>query len=113
MCDLALVRVNEAREGLPGPRLCLVIWRDVANPTDVRYYLSNTPEETTEAELARLLGMRWPMELTFEQGKQEVGLDAYEVRSWQGWHHHMLMVMLAHHFLVWVRLLLNVLHHPD
>ena len=105
VCDVVMVRVNEAREGLPGPRLWLVIRRNVADPTDVRYYLSNAPEETTEAELARMLGMRWPVELTFEQGKQEVGRDAYEVRSWQGWHHHMLMVMLAHHFLVWVRLL--------
>jgi SRSO17 transposase len=105
VCDVVMVMVTEARDGLPGPRLWLVIRRNVAEPTDVRYYLSNAPEETTEAELARMLGMRWPVELTFEQGKQEVGLDAYEVRSWQGWHHHMLMVMLAHHFLVWVRLL--------
>lgn len=105
VCDVVMVRVTEARDGLPSPRLWLVIRRNVADPSDVRYYLSNAPEETTEAELARMLGMRWPVELTFEQGKQEVGLDAYEVRSWQGWHHHMLMVMLAHHFLVWVRLL--------
>ena len=102
--DVVMVRVTEAREGLPGPRLWLVIRRNVADPSDVRYYLSNAPETTTEAELARLLGMRWPIELTFEQGKQEVGLDDYEVRSWQGWHHHLVMVMLAHHFLVWVRL---------
>jgi SRSO17 transposase len=102
--DVAMVRVTEARDGLPGPRLWLVIRRNVANPSDVRFYLSNAPETTTEAELARLLGMRWPVELTFEQGKQEVGMDDYEVRSWQGWHHHMVMVMLAHHFLVWVRL---------
>lgn len=102
--DVAMVRVTEVRDGLPGPRLWLIIRRNVADPTDVRYYLSNAPEATTETELARMLGMRWPVELTFEQGKQEVGLDAYEVRSWQGWHHHMLLVMLAHHFLVWVRL---------
>jgi len=102
--DVAIVRVTEARDGLPGPRLWLVIRRNVADPTDVRYYLSNAPETTMETELARLLGMRWPVELTFEQGKQELGLEDYEVRSWQGWHHHMLMVMLAHHFLVWVRL---------
>lgn len=25
------------------------------------------------------------------------------VRSWQGWHHHMVMVMLAHHVLLGVR----------
>lgn len=105
VCDVVLVRVTEARDGLPGPRLWLVIRRNVADPTDVRYYLSNAAEETTEADLARMLGMRWPVELTFAQGKQEVGLDSYEVRSWQGWHHHMLLVMLAHHFLVWVRLL--------
>ena len=105
VCDVVMMRVREARDGLPGPQLWLVIQRNVGDPSNVGYYLSNAPEETSEAELARLLGMRWPVELTFEQGKQEVGLDAYEVRSWQGWHHHMLLVMLAHHFLVWVRLL--------
>jgi SRSO17 transposase len=103
VCEVVMVRVTEAREGLPGPRVWLIIRRNVADPSDVRYYLSNAPDTTTAAELARMLGMRWPVELTFEQGKQEVGLDAYEVRSWQGWHHHMTMVMLAHHFLVWVR----------
>ena len=30
-------------------------------------------------------------------------MDQYETRSWLGWHHHMTLVMLAHHFLVWVR----------
>lgn len=104
VCDVAIVRVTEARDGLPGPRLWLIIRRNVADPSDVRYYLSNAPETTTETELARMLGMRWPVELTFEQGKGEVGMEDYEVRSWQGWHHHMVLVMLAHHFLVWVRL---------
>jgi SRSO17 transposase len=102
--DVAMVRVTEARDGLPSSRLWLVIRRNVADPSDVRYYLSNAPETTPEAELARLVGMRWPVELTFEQGKGEVGMEDYEVRSWQGWRHHMVMVMLAHHFLVWVRL---------
>lgn len=58
VCDVVIVRVTEARAGLPGPRLWLVIRRNVADPSDVRYYLSNAPEETTEAELARMLGMR-------------------------------------------------------
>jgi SRSO17 transposase len=105
--DVAMVRVTEARDGLPSSRLWLIIRRNVADPSDVRYYLSNAPETTTAAELARMLGMRWPVELTFEQGKQEVGMDEYEVRSWQGWHHHMVLVMLAHHFLVWVRVALK------
>ncbi len=59
------------------------------------------------AELVRLSGMRWPIETTFEEGKGEVGLDQYETRSWAGWHHHMLLVCLAHHFLVRLRVQLN------
>ena len=58
VCDTVMVRVTEARAGLPGPRLWLVIRRNVADPSDLRYYLSNAPEDTPAAELARMLGMR-------------------------------------------------------
>lgn len=101
--DVAFVRVNEARNGLPGPRQWLIIRRNVGDPTIVKFYLSNAPETLETACLARMCGMRWPIELTFEIGKDELGMDQYETRSWQGWHHHMVLVMLAHHFLVWVR----------
>ncbi len=37
----------------------------------------------------------------------ELGLDHYEVRGWVGWHHHVTMTMLAHHFLVRVRVRLG------
>ena len=67
------------------------------------YDLSNAPETLEPACLARMCGMRWPIELTFEVGKDELGMDQYQTRSWLGWHHHMVLVMLAHHFLVWVR----------
>jgi SRSO17 transposase len=103
VCDFAFVRVSECRQGLPGPRLWLVLRRNVASPSEVKYYFSNAPEEIDTLELVRMSGMRWPVELSFEEGKQELGMDQYETRSWLGWHHHMLLVMLAHHFLVWVR----------
>jgi SRSO17 transposase len=103
VCDLAFVRVNEARDGLPGPRQWLIIRRNLDDPTIVKFYLSNAPETLETACLARMCGMRWPIELTFEVGKDELGMDQYETRSWLGWHHHMVLVMLAHHFLVWVR----------
>jgi hypothetical protein len=44
------------------------------------------------------------IEIIFEEDKGELRLEHYETRSWLGWHHHMLLVALAHHFLV--RLLL-------
>jgi SRSO17 transposase len=103
VCDFAFVRISEARQGLPGPRVWLVIRRNVADPSEVKFYFSNAPETIESLELVRMSGMRWPVELTFEEGKEELGMDQYETRSWLGWHHHMLLVMLAHHFLVWVR----------
>ncbi|MBI1324084.1 IS701 family transposase, partial [bacterium] len=42
---------------------------------------------------------RWAIESAFEQAKQEVGLDDYEVRSWDGWHRHITLALLAHAFL--------------
>jgi SRSO17 transposase len=103
VCDFAFVRITEMRQGLPGPRLWLVIRRNVADPSVVKFYFSNAPETIAALELVRMSGMRWPVELTFEEGKDELGMDQYETRSWVGWHHHMVLVMLAHHFLVWVR----------
>jgi hypothetical protein len=32
-------------------------------------------------------------------GKNEVGLDNYQVRTWDAWHRHITMSMLAHTFL--------------
>jgi len=103
VCDFAFVRVTEARAGLPGPRVWLVIRRNVDDPSVVKFYLCNAPEEIDTGRLVRMSGMRWPIELTFEVGKDELGMDQYETRSWLGWHHHMTLVMLAHQFLVWVR----------
>ena len=45
--------------------------------------------------LGRVGAMRWPIETEFETEKGETGLDEYEVRSWQGWHHHITLVLLA------------------
>ena len=44
-------------------------------------------------------GRRWSIEQCFEESKSEVGMDHYEVRTYEGWHHHILVSMLAHFFL--------------
>ena len=53
--------------------------------------------------LARVAGRRWAVEEAFAQGKGEVGLDEYEVRSWVGWHRHMTLAMAALALLVLTR----------
>ena len=104
VCDFAFLRVLESRTGLPGPELWLVIRRNLDNPAELKFYFSNAPADTPLLELVRLSGLRWPIEIIFEEGKGELGFDHYETRSWLGWHHHLLLVSLAHHFLVHLRL---------
>jgi SRSO17 transposase len=101
--EFAFLRVVESRGGLPGPDLWLVIRRKVNDPAELKFYFSNAPIVTPLLELVRLSGMRWPVEIIFEEGKGELGFDHYETRSWLGWHHHLLLVALAHHFLVHLR----------
>jgi SRSO17 transposase len=104
VCDFACSRVSEVREGLPGPEVWLIIRRNLANPAVLKFYFSNAPATTPLLEFVRLSGMRWPIEIIFEEAKGEVGFDHYEMRSWLGWHHHMLLASLAHHFLVRLRI---------
>ncbi len=111
VCDFAFVRVTESRANLPGPAVWLIIRRNLEDPSEVKFYFSNAPVTTPLVEFVRLSGMRWPIETIFEEAKGEVGFDHYEMRSWLGWHHHMLLVALAHHFLVRLRVRFQ-LHAP-
>jgi SRSO17 transposase len=104
VCDFAFLRVSESRANLPAGELWLIIRRNLADPTVIKYYFSNAPADTPLSEFVRISGMRWPIETIFEEAKGEVGFDHYEMRSWLGWHHHMLLVSLAHHFLLRLRI---------
>jgi SRSO17 transposase len=83
----AIRRIVTVRDGLPGPDACLVLRHSVSDTPELKTYLSNAPGDTPHAEFARVAGMRWP-----------VGL---------GWHHHMTLCILSHHFLVRLQLQLK------
>jgi SRSO17 transposase len=104
VCDFACLRVFEVRDGLPGPESWLIFRRNIADPTEIKFFFSNAPAEIDPLELVRISGMRWPVEIIFRAGKVEVGFDHYELRSWLGWHHHMFFAFLAHLFLVRMRI---------
>jgi SRSO17 transposase len=103
-CEFAFLRVMESRGNLPTTELWLILRRNLDDPSIIKYYFSNAPAKTPLNEFVRISGMRWPIETIFEEAKGEVGLDHYEMRSWLGWHHHMLLVALAHHFLIRLRI---------
>jgi SRSO17 transposase len=99
VADFLALRVTAVRDGLPGPEVWLVLRRSIETG-EIKYFLCNAPAETALSTLVRIAGLRWPIETCFEEGKQYLGMGDYEVRSWRGWHHHMTLCILAHHFLV-------------
>lgn len=105
--DFAFLRVTRTRRGgRPGPEPAAawaVFRRGLGDAPETKIFLTNAPASCPTRELARVSGMRWPIEIAFAEAKGEVGMDHYEVRTWRGWHHHMTQTFLAHHFLTWVR----------
>jgi SRSO17 transposase len=80
------------------PLWLLVEWpEDEAAPT--KFWFANLPEDASLLSLVRLAKIRWWIEQGYQQLKDELGLDHYEGRTWQGWHHHVTMTMLAFGFL--------------
>jgi SRSO17 transposase len=82
----------------------LLVRRSTDDPEDLGFYQAYGPEGTSVEELVRICQERWAVEECFAEAKGEVGLDHYEVRRWDAWHRHITLCLLAHAFLVVVRL---------
>lgn len=100
LCDWARIPLGEAREER---QRWLLFRRGVSDPTEVAYYVVSGPEKSSLEEIVRVAGTRWAIEESFECAKGEVGLDHYEVRSWDGWYRHITLAMFAHAYLTVVR----------
>ena len=99
--EVAMLRVAEERDGLPGAERWLFIRR--YDDGHLKYALSNAPADIPFKELVRASTLRWPIEQCFQEGKGQLGMDHYEHRSWPAWHRHMLFVFLAGLFLLDLR----------
>jgi SRSO17 transposase len=64
-----------------------------------KYYLSNLPADIPLKQLAGAIKARWAGKQAHQLLKEELGLDHFEGRSWQGLHRHCLMCMIALAFL--------------
>lgn len=86
-----------------GMRHWLLVRRDPDDSDANRYWLAYGPAETTSTELVRVCDVRWQIEECFAQAKGEVGMDHYEVRTWEAWHRFITLCLLAHALLVVLR----------
>jgi SRSO17 transposase len=81
------------------------IWVYIRKHEDgkIKYFISNYPSETPISKLDRLATARWSIEQCFQECKSYLGMTHYETRSYQAWHKHMLLVMIAHLFVTIMR----------
>jgi SRSO17 transposase len=77
----------------------LLIRRSQSSPDELRAYICFAPVGTPKQKLAEVAGTRWTVETSFKESKGEVGLDQYEVRSYDGWYRHITFACIALAFL--------------
>ena len=90
-------------ENAPPEKRLLIIKeeKDKNKKKKLKFSLSNFKlEETSWEELAWMQSQRFWVEQSFRNAKTELGMDDYQLRKWQGWYHHMALVLMAMNFLV-------------
>ena len=88
---------DKGQQHLPGDEAWLI--GEHRTSGEKKYYLANLPAGTDLRTLAATIKARWICEQAHQQLKEELGLDHFEGRSWQGLHRHALMTMIAYAFL--------------
>jgi SRSO17 transposase len=90
-------------DGLPGEPMHLVVARNVLDPVEVKFFVSNAPPGTPVRKLLLVGFSRWPVERCFEDQKSEIGLDQYEGRRYQGLKRHLILSCVSYLFLTRMR----------
>ncbi|HEV3256977.1 MAG TPA: IS701 family transposase [Gemmataceae bacterium] len=101
-CKHTFLTIKDAN-GLPGQRLHLVIARNVLDPEEIKFFVSNAPLETGVSTLLRVAFSRWRVERCFQDDKSEIGLDQYEGRRYRGLQRHLVLSAVSYLFLAQVR----------
>ncbi len=93
--------VQSKRGRANGPQETLLVLRERQADGTLKhdYYLSNAPFTTPLMEFARVAKAEHRIEECLQRGKGEAGLSDYEVRTWEGWHHHQTLALIATWFL--------------
>jgi SRSO17 transposase len=79
----------------------LVVFREQQGDGSYKhdYLLSNAAITTPVEEFARVFKAEHRIEESLKRAKKEAGLADYQVRTWEGWHHHQTLSLLATWFL--------------
>ena len=99
----AALRIRTAQEHgrgwPPGDEQWLLCEWPKGELAPTKFYLSTLPPRTTIKKLVQFAKLRWRVERDYQEMKGEVGLDHWEGRTWNGFHHHVALCAVAHGFL--------------
>jgi SRSO17 transposase len=95
------VKVVESRNGMPGKDVWL--YMRMLEDGSVKFALCNESMDATPEKIRIPALMRWSIEQCFNECKDYLGIDHYELRSWTGWRRHILLTLIAHLFIIKLR----------
>jgi SRSO17 transposase len=96
-------RIYLKRDGLPTWAHGLIVARNVLDPEEVKYFVSNAPEGTPLEARLHVAFQRFHVERCFEEEKGELGMDHFEVRNYLSVKRHLLLTAVSHLFLAKAR----------
>jgi hypothetical protein len=96
------LRAVEVRNGLPGKD----VWLYARKLEDgaIKYALCNARADADKNEIRKPALMRWSIEQCFKECKDYLGMGHYESRSWDAWRRHILLTIIAHIFIIKLRM---------
>jgi SRSO17 transposase len=103
------VPVVEVRDRAPGKEVWLYIRK--LEDGSIKYALCNEAMDAAIADIRKPALMRWAIEQCFNECKEHLGMDHYEVRTWHGWRRHILMTLLSHLFVIKLRIQMSIKPH--
>ena len=96
-------RVRPAHRLSSGKEPLAPLWLLAEWPTGedgpTKFYFSTLAENISLRKLVATTKTRWLVEHSYKELKDELGLDHFEGRSWEGWNRHVTLVFMAYAFL--------------
>jgi SRSO17 transposase len=87
------------KDGLPTRAHWLIVARNIMNPEEVKFFVSNAPQSTPLEILLHVAFNRWHVERCFQDEKDKLGLSHFEVRNYISLRRHWTITAVSHLFL--------------
>ena len=85
-------------DGLPTSAHWLIVARNALDHEEVKYFVSNAPQDMLLKTLLHVAFSRWHIERCFEDEKTELGLKHFEVRTYRAMMRHLALTAVSHLF---------------